>query len=84
MIFTTEAATRFCKSSFLGTQSGSLVYVWPVATFVPPWQNRGAVTDTISVWPGEPKMFTIWPLRKSPSPPNPCSRTFRYFPDIGT
>ena len=39
MFFTTEAATRFCKSSFLGMQSGSLDYVWPVATFVPPWQN---------------------------------------------
>lgn len=39
MFFTTETATQFCKSSFLGTQSYSLAYVWPVATFVPPWQN---------------------------------------------
>lgn len=64
MFFTTEAATQFCKSSFLGTRSYSLVYVWPVAIFVPPWQNRGAMTDIISVWPAEPKIFTIWPFKK--------------------
>ena len=49
----------FFMWSFVGTQSYPFIYVLSVAVFCATAASWVVVTET--VWPGKPKMFTVWP-----------------------
>lgn len=50
--------TCFCKCSW--NTAMPFVHLLSVSAFLFQWRNGVVVTET--VWPAEPKVFTIWPL----------------------
>lgn len=48
------------KSSFIGAQPSSFVYVLSTVALMLHWQSQVVTTET--VWPAKPEIVIIWPF----------------------